>query len=195
MVQFQRDEPPVSQKFKRSTGTEPQLLPVQVCPGTGRSCIFWQDVENIYPDVEYVYRRQPWTGDERILFMVDQYGEVLCPPRIPFTFNVTYRAIFRKPQEQLPAASELQSFYRSWKDVFKTMEQAARSESRDVFLEISGNAGYYHSKFLEQLKRMRKVGVKAEVDGYTEDQILDEMQKYSPEQDSATGYIRDSMEP
>lgn len=57
------------------------------------------------------------------------------------------------------------------------MEQAARSESRDVFLEISGNAGYYHSKFLEQLKRMRKVGVKAEVDGYTEDQILDEMQK------------------
>lgn len=76
MVQFQRDEPPVSQKFKRSTGTEPQLLPVQVCPGTGRSCIFWQDVENIYPDVEYVYRRQPWTGDKRILFMVDQYGEV-----------------------------------------------------------------------------------------------------------------------
>ncbi|KAG0346251.1 hypothetical protein BG005_000861 [Podila minutissima] len=57
------------------------------------------------------------------------------------------------------------------------MKEAARSESRDVFLEISGNAGYYHSKILEQLKRMREIGVKAEVDGHTEIQILDEIQE------------------
>ncbi|KAI9238942.1 MAG: hypothetical protein BYD32DRAFT_460275 [Podila humilis] len=177
MGQFERTEPPVSQKFKRSTDNESQRLPTQVCPETGRSCIFWQDVEKIYPGVEYVYRRQPWSGEKRILFMVDQCGEVLCPPRIPFTFNATYRVIFRKPQEQPPVAAELQSFYRSWKDVFKTMEQTVHSESRDVFLEISGNVGYYHSKFMNQLKQMKEVGIKAEVDGYTEDQIMDEMKK------------------
>lgn len=76
MGQFQRTEPPVSQKFKRSTDNESQRLPTQVCPETGRSCIFWQDVETIYPGVEYVYRRQPWSGEKRILFMVDQCGEV-----------------------------------------------------------------------------------------------------------------------
>lgn len=76
MRQFQRAEPPIFQKIKPKMGHESQLLPAYICPTTDRRCIFWQDLENIYPGVDYVYLQHSWTDPKRILFMVDQYGEV-----------------------------------------------------------------------------------------------------------------------
>lgn len=63
------------QAFKTKDGRPLQQLPSQICPETGSECIFWQNVQNTFHDVDYLehglrIKLSP------ILFMVDQHGEV-----------------------------------------------------------------------------------------------------------------------
>ncbi|KAF9309474.1 hypothetical protein BG003_009708, partial [Podila horticola] len=55
---------------------------------------------------------------------------------------------------------------------------AARTIPRIEFLELSGNSTYFHSKLMERLRLLKEIGIKVEVNGKTEDQILHEIQEY-----------------
>ncbi|KAI9232743.1 MAG: hypothetical protein BYD32DRAFT_465967 [Podila humilis] len=87
--------------------------------------------------------------------------------------------MYRDHQGQLPSALELQYLYHSWIDTAKNID-GRRYEMKVVFPGCSGNAEYYHSKLLEHLEHMREIRVKIEVNGKSEDQILNEFLDYQP---------------
>lgn len=86
--------------------------------------------------------------------------------RITIHEEAFYQVIYRDYQGQLPPALELQYLYHSWVDTAKIME-AEHTKHRFGLLENSGNAKYHHSKLLDQLEVLRKIGVKVEVVGKT----------------------------
>lgn len=66
---------PLLQAFETKKGEPHQQLPAQICSETGDWCIFWQDVQNAIPGVDFVW--EIWgSGEKRVLFMVGQDGEV-----------------------------------------------------------------------------------------------------------------------
>ncbi|KFH63393.1 hypothetical protein MVEG_10803 [Podila verticillata NRRL 6337] len=176
MAPYKNDNVPAFQAFKTEDGKPLQKLPAQICPETGYKCIFWQDVLNTFDGVDYV--EGPQSGvTSRVLFLVDQYGEVMLPLRIRRDRTITYRVIYRERKGQLSPALELQYLYRSWSEASKSMIAEYTLKGKASY-ELSGNAAYYRSKMLEQLVLMKDIGVEAEVDGKTEGQILDELQEF-----------------
>ena len=66
---------PVFQTFETEDGQPLQKLPVQICPETGHTCIFWQDVQNAFNGMDHVDGKR---GGHtiRVMFMINQYGEL-----------------------------------------------------------------------------------------------------------------------
>ncbi|KAI9233713.1 MAG: hypothetical protein BYD32DRAFT_118620 [Podila humilis] len=169
-------EVPLLQALETKVGEPHRQLPAQICSETGDWCIFWQDVQNAFPGVDFVGEILR-SGENRVLFMVGQDGDVIRPLRIRCLDLKVYRVIYL-PQGQLPPTLEFECLYHTWFTASKNEEKSAKREERSVFLEISGNAGYHHSKLQDQLQLMMGIGVRAEVDGKTEEQILAELQEY-----------------
>lgn len=68
-------DPPLLQAFETKVGEPHQQLPAQICSQTGEWCIFWQDVHNAFPGVDFV--GEIWgSGVDRVPFMVGQDGDV-----------------------------------------------------------------------------------------------------------------------
>ncbi|KFH63286.1 hypothetical protein MVEG_10696 [Podila verticillata NRRL 6337] len=177
MAPFLDSQHPELQSFLTEDGKLLQL-PAKFCPETGYMYIVWQDVQDALHGVSYVEYKD-WRGNvRRILFMVDQYGEVIHPLRIRSFRKAIYRVIYHEHLGQLPPALEQQYLYDSWMDASQSMRVATNSESRIKFLEHAGNAEYHYSKLLKYLDHMREIRVKIEVDGKTEDQILGEFREY-----------------
>lgn len=66
---------PLFQAFETKKGEPHQQLPAQICSETGDWCIFWQDVQNAFPNVDFV--EEIWSsGEIRVPFMVGAVGEV-----------------------------------------------------------------------------------------------------------------------
>ncbi|KAF9375014.1 hypothetical protein CPB97_011750 [Podila verticillata] len=177
MAPFLDSQHPELQSFLTKDG-KPLQLPAHFCPESGYMYIVWQDVQDAFHGVNYVEYKN-WKGDvHRIVFMVDQYGEVIHPLRIRSFHKTTYQVIYHEHLGQLPPALELQYLHDSWMDASQNMRVATNSESRIKFLEHAGNAEYHYSKLLEHLDHMREIRVKIEVHGKLEDQILDEFREY-----------------
>lgn len=66
---------PVFQTFKTEDGQPFQKLPAQICPETGHTCIFWQDVQNAFNGMDHVDGTQGGYTI-RVMFMIDQYGDL-----------------------------------------------------------------------------------------------------------------------
>ncbi|KAF9282716.1 hypothetical protein BGZ74_002091, partial [Mortierella antarctica] len=182
MVPFKDAEPPALQAFKTKDGKPLQSLPAHFCPETGDLSIFWQNLQNTFHGVDYVdYMPRDWDNAKRVLFMVDQHGDVLRPLRIRCIDQFTYKVIYHRHQGELKPALEFESLYLSWMEVSTEMEIAARTVPRTEFLELSGNAAYLHSKLMEQLRLLKEIGIKAEVNGKKEAQIMNEIQDYQHE--------------
>lgn len=81
--------------------------------------------------------------------------------------------IYRDYQGQLPPASGLQYLYHLWIDATK-ITKADWTKNIGTYLKICGDAKYRNSKLLEHIELMGEIRVKIEVDGKSEDQILDE---------------------
>ncbi|KAG0098263.1 hypothetical protein BGZ93_000635 [Podila epicladia] len=182
MAPLKDAEPPALQAFETKDGKPLQSLPAHFCPKTGDLCIFWQNLQNTFHGVDYVnYMPREWDNAKRVLFMVDQHGDVLQPLRIRCIDQFTYKVFYHKHQGELKPALEFESRYLSWIGVSTEMEIAARTVPRIEFVELSGNGAYLHSKLMEQLRLLKEVGIKVEVNGKNEDQILNEMQDYQRE--------------
>lgn len=77
MAPFKDIEPPALQAFKTKDGKPLQSLPAHFCPETGDLSIFWQNLQNTFHGVDYVdYMPRDWDNAKRVLFMVDQHGDV-----------------------------------------------------------------------------------------------------------------------
>ncbi|KAG0075981.1 hypothetical protein BGZ92_002630 [Podila epicladia] len=69
------------------------------------------------------------------------------------------------------------NLYSSSVEVSKNMEQT-QFLARHLFLLKYRDAKYHQSKLMKQFEIMEEIGVKAEADGKTKDQILNEFQEY-----------------
>ncbi|KAG0098970.1 hypothetical protein BGZ93_009676 [Podila epicladia] len=72
------------------------------------------------------------------------------------------------------------NLYSSSVEVSKNMEQT-QFLARHLFLLKYRDAKYHQSKLMKQFEIMEEIGVKAEADGKTKDQILNEFQEYRPQ--------------
>lgn len=99
------------------------------------------------------------------------------PLRIRRLDQTAYRVI-NLDQGHLPPTLEVERLYRTWKEASNNMGRSAKYNARNDFLGMSGNAGYHLAKLMVKLEITKEVGVKAKVDGKSEDQILDELCEY-----------------
>lgn len=82
---------PAFQEFETADGTPLQPLPVQICPDTDRKCIFWQDIQSTFGDVEVVAYVTQNNATELVLFMNDGEDREVYVSGQYFSTSVLFR--------------------------------------------------------------------------------------------------------
>ncbi|KAG0092635.1 hypothetical protein BGZ93_008257 [Podila epicladia] len=170
MAPSKDSDPPVFQAFENKDGIRLQKLRAQnSCSETANMIIFWQDVQNAFPGVDYVDYIH-WGEDDprRAPFLVGPDGEVLHPLRI-WCVQCVYRVIYREKPGPPSPALEFQYLYKTWMETSVILRERLETY-RETFLELAGNVRYHYSKVLDQLMVLKEMGLKIDADGKTEDQ-------------------------
>ncbi|KAF9308076.1 hypothetical protein BG003_011651, partial [Podila horticola] len=172
-------KPPTFQTFTSEDGEPlPQTI-AHACLKRGRQYILWQDVQRVFPGVDYL--RFTRGSNPRALYMIGQDGEFLEPLRIKCELFYPYQVVYRHHQGGQKPELEFEHHYLTWMAVFKDMEQKIPASD---FQEMAANVRYHYSKVLDQVAVLKEIGVPAEADGKTEDRILAEFKEYRDKMES-----------
>ncbi|KAG0085843.1 hypothetical protein BGZ92_008658 [Podila epicladia] len=147
--------PTIRQTFK--TRDEQPLLTIatHVCIETGKRYVLWSDIQKNFIDINYL---QNWS-DERVLFMINNYGRLYDSLRIEYNPDDSYTVVSLGLQS-LPALERMLEMcthlYNRLKFEFET--------DRTTFQQIAANTRYHHDLLLEEVEKLGNANAAAQED-------------------------------
>ncbi|KAF9369727.1 hypothetical protein CPC16_004226 [Podila verticillata] len=157
--------------------------------------ILWTDIQHAFMGIDHLET----TDEKRVLFMIDSDDELWHPLGIPYDPAKVYVVIYgsyRGQQAEDSYNTQQESdnqgqgnhhglvqdeILSSPRDLFDTCmylykyQESITEGGRDLFRQAVANTRYYHSMFIEEIKKLHPAGVKASVYGKDQVQILQEL--------------------
>ncbi|KAG0355435.1 hypothetical protein BG005_005619, partial [Podila minutissima] len=184
------------QTFESNDGTHLPSLKSHPCAGdTTERYVLWSDILRTFHGIDHLE-----LDEERILFTIDDYGELLQPLCIQHDPYETYVVIYGDSQRQqtleascnIPQGSDdyvqgdsqsqaLGEIQPSLEDLFKTCKylyqhvKAVTINQRNLFQQGVANTRHHHAMLVKEIERLHKAGDNTLVDRKSQEQILEEL--------------------
>ncbi|KAF9309334.1 hypothetical protein BG003_009875 [Podila horticola] len=185
----------VLQKFESKdhahTHAQPPSLPTHLCPETGKRYMLWTDIQDNIVGASHL---ETYAG--RVMFMIDNHGELYQPLRIKYSeipYTVFASSLHRIRIEesqyiQEPGGSSLHDpllarnqlniplkhLIDNCQYLIEHLEATANGD-RFTFRQTITNAHYYHSMAMKRLKILDQDRVRALVDGKDRASLLKQL--------------------